>query len=225
MIPKPGIANKRRRNMKPTIIFLMATFCASAATITTLHNSGEFLASQAADPYWTVNGHTAYKTQDGGFPFITGGPDAWLPDTPYSAWISPTASYIGGSGADPAGLYIYSTTFDLTGFDPTTARLNFWVASDNLLLDVRINGVSIGTTWPGVLNFSYQAGSITSGFNGNINTLSFYVENFVLPAGNPSGMDEAMEAFASPIGSAPEPGPVLLIGCGLALFGLMRRRG
>jgi hypothetical protein len=49
-----------------------------------------------------------------------------------------------GAGAVPISDYIYETTFDVTGFDPSTVRLIGRWATDNEGVNILINGISTG---------------------------------------------------------------------------------
>src|ERR1039457_475257 len=80
------------------LILVLIASSAFASPITTLYDTG--LASPtSADPNWTVNGSTAFVTNNAGFPF---GP--WQADSTTSRWISPQASYVGGQ-TDTPGTY------------------------------------------------------------------------------------------------------------------------
>ncbi len=65
------------------------------------------------------------------FPFAGG----WQDNSSTAQWIAPQASYaywnVGGTSGDPAGLYVYSLSFDLTGYDPNTASITGTWYADN----------------------------------------------------------------------------------------------
>lgn len=150
----------------------------------------------------------------GQFPFING-PGVWAPDSATSKWIAPHGNENIG---EPAGAgYIYRTTFDLTGFDPSTMEIQGSVYADNLLTGVEINGVLTG-----VSGASYSSGmpfTISTGFLPGINTLDFLVQNFSDPSPNPTGLRVEMTGTATP-----EPSGVLILVflCGIALAGRNR---
>ena len=132
-------------------------------------------------------------TSAGGFPI---GP--WLPDNLSSAWIAPTA--------DTYSLWdsvnVYETTFNLGGLNVSEAAIYGWVAVDNQLLDILINGVSTGQSTPpsalgGEPYSSWQAFAVTSGIRAGANTLSFVTLN---GAGddNPTGLRVEMCGWATP---------------------------
>ena len=110
------------------------------------------------------------RTTAGGYP-ITG----YLGDDPYSAWIGPNNDQtIDGS----PGLYDYRTTFSLTGFDPSTAKITGKWSSDNDGVRILLNGVDTGNPPTQYEQFSAWAPfSITHGFQPGINTLDFIINN------------------------------------------------
>jgi hypothetical protein len=127
----------------------------------------------------------AYVTNTNGCPI----PTAWLADNTTSQWVSVQSNYT-CSAQDPVGDYDYRTTFELTGLDPTSALLTFQFIADNQLLDVRINGTSVGITFPAPPNFTTWSGPyvISNNFVAGTNTLDFIVYNAVPNGGNPSGL-------------------------------------
>ena len=148
-------------------------------TIPTLFNtgvsgSGAALGDNAVDPHYSitagpVTGNALVHNSAGGFPV-----PPWMPDQPFSSWISPTANTSAAGGT-----YTYRTTFDLTGLDPTTARITGrWATDDgNPATVVRLNGVNTGvvnTTGFGGLSPTFTIGT---GFVPGVNTLDFDVVN------------------------------------------------
>lgn len=77
------------------------------------------------------------------------------------------------------GHYIYQTTFDLTGLDPTSAQLSGLIGVDDTVT-VSLNGTQMFTASGFTTLTSF---SITSGFVTGVNTLTFDVIN---NAGNPA---------------------------------------
>ncbi|HYE76050.1 MAG TPA: hypothetical protein VEF04_22075, partial [Blastocatellia bacterium] len=135
--------------------------------------NGNALASGSTDPHYTIIsgplGSTSVVT-----PIIQ--PAVWTTISG-AQWltISPNAH----TGI-PAGDHIYRTTFDLAGFDPTTAILVGTLAADNSV-KVLLNGQETGIFFPDftqALSFS-----ITKGFVSGINTLDFVVHNVSGPHG------------------------------------------
>jgi hypothetical protein len=157
-----------------------------------------------------------------------------------SEWLSP----VGGVGATATfgGLllgntsnYTGQTTFDLSGFDAASLILSLQIASDNFA-SVLVNGSMVFT--PGCVgggsgvpfgNYCMEQWSSTTLDNGSIpggwlpgmNTLRFVVTNTQDPS--PTGLRVEVSGDASPA-SNPEPGTLVLLGLGLAGFGLLRLR-
>jgi hypothetical protein len=103
------------------------------------------------------------------FPIVAG---PWLASTERSKWIGPRFDTVDAAGGD----YTYELTFDLTGFDPATALLLGNWATDNLGVDIRLNGASTGLQ--NTTQFSaWTAFTLTNGFRTGLNTLEFVVNN------------------------------------------------
>jgi len=202
-----------------TLVVLTLLACSLSATpIGTLYNTG--LGSEMSpDPHWTLVGGTAYFTNSGGYPF-----PYWLANSSTSRWISPQPNYTSGQ-TDPVGTVTFQTTFDLTGFVPSTASIQFQVAADNQLNAVRINATTTGIT---ALWYDHFSGpfTINSGFVAGINTLSFDVYNWPFPEvegwWNPTAL--RVEILSAEAQLIPEPATWLLVGAGLAGCLLYRRR-
>ena len=188
---------------------------ALAANIT-IANTGQ-AAPTAADPSWLVNGSTAFVTDQSGFPF-----PIWLAPGGASDWISPQPSYTSGQSDSP-GVYDYSTTFDLTGLDPSTASLTFLVAVDDSLTDVLINGASTGLTHDSLSSFSSPL-AINAGFIAGLNNIVFRVSNTAGPPLNPSGLRVEFTSATADEVAVPEPTSIALFGMGIALLAVRRYR-
>ena len=151
---------------------------------TGVNSSGAPLSDDAVDPHYriTFGGTDAFAaTESGGFPI-----PPWLGSNSMSAWISPSRDTQGLSDGLGTYNYRYETTFDLTGFNPTTARLSGRWATDNQGVDILINGASTGQ--PNTAQFaSWTPFQITSGFVPGINRLTFIVNNG--SSGAPAGSD------------------------------------
>jgi hypothetical protein len=147
-------------------------------------------------------------------------PVMWLKNSASSAsqWIGPSNG-VDGTKADSLGTYVYRTTFDLTGFNATTARLVFKATSDNQTTAVALNGTTFDFT---TSNTGYGAFSapftLSSGFITGLNTLEFTVYNSTRSA---SGL--RVEFLESSAAAVPE--PLTLLGAGTALgFGALFKR-
>ncbi len=143
---------------------------------------GAALPDSAIDPHYVlvVNPHSG--SQDAIVQDAATLPGAWLANSAGSRWIGPEANT---AGIGAVGVYRYRLTFDLTGFDPSTAEiLGAWTC-DNPGLQVYLNGQPTGITNAG--NFgALNTFAINSGFLAGQNTLDFEVEN--LPPADYTGL-------------------------------------
>lgn len=143
--------------------------------------------------------------------------------SPDSVWVWRNAS--GQAGLDP---FTFRLTFDLTGFDPTTAVITGSWGVDNtgeILLNGQ-SGASIGTgelSLPDVTgnNFYYfHDFTLNSGFVAGINTLDFVVDD----AGSVGGLSVTNLVGAAASTAAPEPTSLVMLGVGaIGLMGYIRR--
>ena len=186
---------------------------AHAASITGLVNTGTF-ASGAQDTNYSLNGTSfGYVTKDDVWPI---GP--WIANTTTSKWITPLANQ--GASFDPVtkGTYTWSLSFNLAGFDASTASFSGKFAADNSAV-VLLNGHSIGSA-NGFTSFSNFGAA--SGFNSGLNTLDFVVTNDGQSTGNPTGL--RVEFTASNVTPVPEPETYAMLLAGLGLMGVISRR-
>ena len=194
---------------------------AQAIPLNTFYNTGvddaqATLANYATETHYMIVSAPAgsafgirVATSANGFPI-----PPWLGDNSLSAWIGPNSdSALNG----PVGQYDYQTTFDLTGFDASTAALSGRWSVDNAGIDILINGVSTGQTAGGFDAFSTF--SISTGFIAGINTIDFLVQN----AGGPTGLrvEGALTADAT-VSDVPEPMSLAILGVGLVGAGMVR---
>lgn len=193
------------------VAMLLWTGQASAAMITTLYGSG-------VDDGGILLGDGA---TDGHYTFVAGSSSsvgaAYVVSRIGGGWATLTGSRWISSSADNAGISgIYTTTFDLAGFDHTTANVFGLVAYDDDLV-IYLNGSKVyenlENAWSAPRSFS-----IADKFVSGLNTLSFYVAN---TGGGPTGLNVALRGTASPV---PIPGAVWMLGTGLlALLGVRRK--
>jgi hypothetical protein len=215
------MATKRISQMLLASAILLALVAPIQAAPITIFNTGVDAggvaqADNAAELHYlaiapgVVTGTPTVATSTGGFPI-----PPWIADSMISAWIGPGTSTVG-----PIGTYILRTTFDLTGFDETTAMLGGRWSTDNNGLDILINGMSTGQT-TGFADFTiWTPFTIMSGFTSGINTLDFVVNN----GGGPAGLRVEFEVKKADMTSVPEPASLALLGIGLAGLGALRRR-
>lgn len=134
----------------------------------------------------------------------------WVSDDSTSKWIAPHGNE---DISEPVGYYEYQTTFDLSGFNPSTAQIQGTIYSDDPLTDDLLNSTDLGA-FPDndVVGTSF---SITDGFVSGINTLDFVVYN----DGGPTGFRVTMTLTAS---AMPEPASVGMLA--FAGIGVLTRR-
>ncbi|MCX8157103.1 MAG: lamin tail domain-containing protein, partial [Verrucomicrobiae bacterium] len=138
---------------------------------TGLDDQGRVLTAGAADPHYrlTVSAQGGAPTQA----TVTQNHPNWLANDSSSSWIGPVAN---GSANVAAGNYYYVTTFSLSGFEYQNAVLQLFVAVDNNLNQVLLNGVAQSITAAG-FNAWYGPFYITNGFVAGTNTLEFRCSN------------------------------------------------
>jgi hypothetical protein len=148
---------------------------------TGVNNLGVSLPTNTVDPHWTIDppGGT------GPSPVLTRTNGGWIARTAVSNWI-------GRTGPQSSGQYIFSTTFDLTGFTVNQVSIDYRITVDDILLSslgigVFLNGNSIPsssysvanawTSWSPTFTLVSNNDSGVNRFVGGINTLSFDVRN------------------------------------------------
>jgi hypothetical protein len=151
---------------------------------TGVNPQGVPLSDNAVDPHYRLmpGEAVAYAaTEGGGYPI-----PPWLGSSSMSTWISPSPDTLGRGDASGTYNYSYETTFDLTGFNPATARLAGRWLTDDSGVNILINGIGTGQ----VNTNSYATWTpfeITSGFVAGINRLTFVVNNGA-PDNAPTGL-------------------------------------
>lgn len=211
---------------------LLAVGSAYAGTISTFNTGVDFnpitftdlnytLAFDASTPGAGVAG-PAFFVDPSKFPISTGN---WFADSTTSAWIGP--GHDESTAEDPAGYYTYTTTFDLTGFNPTTASLTGQWSTDNPGIEILLNGNVFPFTTPdNAFNQGFFPYAINSGFSAGVNTIQWVASNTFCPPPscgfNPTGFRNEYSVTASAI---PEPSAILLLTTGLAgIIGLGWRK-
>lgn len=210
------------RMFKLMVLALAVSVFATAMPIGTLYSTGMNV-SGGVDQSWQLVGGTAYVTVDTGgqFPF-----NAWVANDANSKWISPQANYA-PLGTDANGTYTFTTTFDLTGYNPSTAWFDFSLAGDDSITSVTLNSTplipgGIPAYAGGAMNGVYTA---STGFISGLNTITVQVLNQGGAAGNPTGFRmEIGESNAEALNPIPEPATFALVGLALAALPLVRRK-
>ncbi len=143
-----------------------------------LFNTGVGLRGGQADPHWQI----AARSDDHGFrpksAVVRGWRDnTFLPDDPArSQWIS----LIAGDGLVPQDVvYLFRTTFDLTGMLPSTAVVRGKFMGDDRIIGMRLNGRRLSVprhrdTGP---FFEWTSFQVSAGFVKGTNVLEFDVLN------------------------------------------------
>lgn len=137
---------------------------------------GVVLADGATDPHYQIFVNPNSESPDAIlqdstiFPIVAG---PWLANDAVSKWIGPAFNTSAAFGGD----YTYRVTFDLTGFDPTTATVGGLWASDNDGIGILVNGAPTGNLntqgFGGATAFQINPGSFVS----RLNTIDFVVNN------------------------------------------------
>jgi hypothetical protein len=175
--------------------------------------------SLVTSPSGSGYGPNTFVVNNSGYPI---GPGNWFDDGPTSKWIGPLANMYVSS---PEGICVYRTTFDLTGYDPLTAKITGQWSTDNNGVDILINETSTGNTITDghVTPYTYwqfTPFTVSSGFVAGINTLDFVVNNYPGGSLNPTGLRVEMSGTA-----VPEPSTIALLGiCAMGILGWIGRR-
>jgi hypothetical protein len=213
-----------------------ATAAVPLSPVPGLYNTGiDGADSGTLDDHWTLQvtaGSTSgystptnpyVSTQTTGFPF-----PPWLPNTDPSSggsrWVTPRSNTATSLDAFSNGTYDYRLSFDLTGYDPSTATLSGRWSSDNNAA-AKLNGTQFSSTgnetFGSWTTFSLGAGS---SFVAGLNTFEFVVTNIAQVSGNPTGL--RVEFTGSSVTPVPEPHEwaMMLAGLGMVVVIARRRR-
>ncbi|WP_432377681.1 PEP-CTERM sorting domain-containing protein [Duganella sp. P38] len=203
------------------VIAVAAISSAHAASITGLNNTG-LGASGSGDSNYKLSAASSDTGITSTVPVITYDKDwpinPWMANNSTSRWITPTASQGQSLDAWSAGTYTYTLSFNLAGYDASTASFAGRMAADNAVT-VKLNNQIIG----GGASFSDWASfSANSGFVAGVNTVDFIVTNWAQNGGNPTGL--RVEFGSSSVTAVPEPETYAMLLGGLGLVGLLPRR-
>ncbi len=211
------------KKMTLAIALAVASLAAHADTISGLKNTGAGFAAGSQDTNYTLTvtgGSTVlgsnhgYVAQNNAFPV---GP--WLANTATSSWLTPLQDQAASFDPVVNGQYTFHTTFNLAGFNASSASFSGQFAADNSAV-AYLNGVQIGLA----NGFSsWSSFSANSGFVSGVNSLDFVVTNIHQASGNPIGL--RVEFTASNVTAAvPEPETYGMLLAGLALVGFAAKR-
>lgn len=205
-----------------TLTIFAVLSAANASTIalslysTGVDNTGAALAGGSVDPHYLVieNGNANAVVIN--TPAVT-----YFPNNATSTWVWQSAD------AQPRNVTrTFTTTFDLTGYDPSTVVISGAWGTDNQGLEIDLNGNNTGI--PGLLgvivaNFDHLTTfSISTGFVSGINTLAFVIED---NGGSNAAFRAELSATASLATPLPAALPLFASGLGaLGLLGWRRRR-
>jgi len=131
---------------------------------------GRLLKPGDPDPHWKITTSSDGSFSAPGYAVTTLSRLDWVSNGPNSNWVSITASK-----RHAGGVYVYETTFDLSGLNPFTAAIVGQFSVDNEVTAVLINGVAsgiVGSAYEKFIPFS-----INRGFIAGVNTLEFVTEN------------------------------------------------
>jgi hypothetical protein len=181
--------------------------------------NGNVLSPGAADTHYRITASAQGSFVTPAAAVVQSNHPAWLSNDTVgatgSSWISVIAT---GNSNIAAGSYVFQTTFDLTGLDPSSAAITAQVAVDNTLTDIRLNGLPLAITRSGFAGFQAPL-TINSGFVAGVNTLAFLVLN-ASASPNPGGFRlEILDAQADVI-----PEPATMAALSIAGLLLLRRR-
>lgn len=181
---------------------------------TGVSNNSSLLPLGSQDPHYTV-----IESNTASFA-VTYIPPNYMPNNQTSQWIWQNAN-----GQPTNVTRTFRTTFDLTGFDATTALINGTWATDNIGVDILINGISTGQSIPfyhpttQLTAFQYFTPfTISNGFLPGLNTLDFVVKDQGVIGGFRVGEISGTATVTST--SVPEPSSTLVLLAGTLTLGL-----
>lgn len=187
---------------------------------TGLNSSGGLISDTQTDDNWSWS-----RPSDG----LTGGAveyfnRAYAPNG-NSQWVSVAGN--GGNNDQAFRETVFSTTFDLTGYDASTAKITGWWGVDNsatISLNNDLTSIALAFGKPSFN--ALNSFTIGDGFVAGMNTLSVNLTNGYpdltrTDIGPLALRFDMLELTATKV---PEPGTLALLGLGLAGLGFARRR-
>jgi hypothetical protein len=213
------------KNTVLAVMFAASTFGAvatvNAASIPGLYSTGAGLTNGQGDTHysWTKIGGTSTPAagiaQVGngtpiGQPFPHTTP-FWVADDTNSHWLTLTNNRTDSFDATAKGTYVWKTTFDLTGFNLSTAAITAQFTADNTA-KAYLNNHLIGSAT--TFQSWFALNIINSDFVQGLNTLKFVVTNSKQLNTNPTGL--RVEIQSSNVNAVPVPAAIWLFGSALA---------
>lgn len=219
----------------------VAAGSANAVVLSTTFNTGTLLGGPASislpngaiDPNYVrvsnIGAGTAPGTLLGSARVQGAGPLSWVVPGGNAAWIEPAFN---SNGTPPSlfGTHYYQTTFDLSGYDPSSVLMAGAWATDDANGVIYLNGqilstlagASVSPSMPSAWsNFSYVPGNALV-LNPGLNFLTFEVNKVPGPIAFPStGLLVDYRIDALPV---PEPSTYALFAFGLAAVAAHRKR-
>jgi hypothetical protein len=206
------------------IAVALSTTPAGAQAVPGLYNTGTDSTNAAlvggngvTDPHYVIVTSTSPGfTNVSAVTYFNG---AYTPDDANSRWVSLSAD--GNPGSNTTD---YRLTFDLTGYDPSTAVITGLWGADNAAT-MSVNGVATTNVIPGPVGFNpLTPFTVNNGFVSGINFFDFFVTDF----GPPTALRVDDLAFqGAPVDRAvPEPSTwtMMLLGFAFAGYSIRRRR-
>jgi hypothetical protein len=173
-----------RADLNWTLSSTPATVAIPGLFLTGVDATDQSLAGGAIDPHYVADSATGAA--------VLSPANRWYqwPEPATGKWIN----YVDSTST--GGTHSFSTTFDLTGLDPTTAQISgVWTADNNTTM--YLNGTPVASL-PFDGYFNLYNFSITSSFVAGINTLSFSVNE----VGNDGLLISQISGTAAPVGFA-----------------------
>jgi hypothetical protein len=144
-----------------------------------LYSTGVGLDRGSADPHWEITAISSDRTFTPRPAVVIVPPASYIPDARDKAqWLAEAKV---PATMPNACRWTLRTRFDLTGFEPATARIEGRISADNYVVAIRLNGKQVPLPRvPRIQWFEQRTPiQIKSGFTAGINTVELVIENAV----------------------------------------------